>query len=171
VTRCDRSAPASGALRSLVGIACLLGLACSGHEPEPSGVGRWRFGHTTRNDVTGGICQPADLNDGRKGTWCFAQTPFRIGKRTADVDLYFLGTEPTAPLIELQLKIRGCHEDELDQWMRSAFGPPIETKATRGYWKNSFLWAAALMPSEPGRCLVHFLPLAENAEIARIKQI
>jgi hypothetical protein len=41
----------------------------------------------------------------------------------------------------------------------------------RGYWKNAFLWAAALMPSEPGRCLVHFLPLSENAEIARIKQL
>ena len=33
--------------------------------------------------------------------------------------------------------------------MRTAFGPPIETKSTRGYWKNSFLWAAALLPSEP----------------------
>ena len=48
-----------------------------------------------------------------------------IRARSVDVDLYFLGSEPTAPLIELQLKIRGCHEDELEQWMRSAFGPPI----------------------------------------------
>lgn len=152
-------------------VACLGCLGCDSHDPEPSGVGKWRFTHTTLHDVTDGICQPTDLNDGRKGTWCFAQTPFRIGKRNADVDLYFLGAEPTAKLIELQLKVRGCHEDELDQWMRSAFGPPVDSKSTRGYWKNSFLWAAALMPSEPGRCVVHFLPLSENAEIDRIKQL
>ena len=55
--------------------------------------------------------------------------------------------------------------------MRQNFGVPVESKATRAYWKNSFLWAAALMPSEPARCVVHFLPLSENAEIERIKQL
>ena len=155
-------------VRTLTLAACV---ACGNRAPEFAGIGQWRFTHTTLHDVTGGICQPADLNDGRKGTWCFAQMPFRIGKRNAEVDLYFLGTEPTAKLIEVQLKIRGCHEDELDQWMRSSFGPPVDSKATRGYWKNSFLWAAALMPSEPGRCLVHLLPVSENAEINRIKQL
>jgi hypothetical protein len=153
---------------AVLAIVGVLG-ACD-REPEFAGVGKWRFTHTQLHDVTDGVCQPADLNDGRKGTWCFAQTPFRIGSRSTDVDLYFLGTEKTAPLIEIQLKVRGCHEDELEQWMRSAFGAPIEARSTRAYWKNSFLWAAALMPSEPGRCLVHFLPLSENAEIDRIKQ-
>jgi hypothetical protein len=151
-------------------VACV---ACESRAPEFSGVGKWRFTHSTLHDVIDGICQPTDLNDGRKGTWCFAQTPFRIGsgKTNAEVDLYFLGTDPTAKLIEIQLKIRGCHEDELDQWMRSAFGPPVDTRSTRGYWKNSFLWAAAFLPSEPGRCVIHFLPLSENAEIDRIKQL
>lgn len=151
-------------------LAAVAWLACDRREPEYTGVGKWRFTHTTLRDVDEGICQPTDLNDGRKGTWCFALTPFRIGGRSAEVDLYFAGTEPAARLIEIQLKIRGCHEDELDQWMRSSFGPPIDTRSTRGYWRNSFLWAAALMPSEPGRCLVHFLPLSETAEIDRIKQ-
>ena len=144
--------------------------ACS-RDPEYDGIGNWRFTHTTLKDATGGLCQPTDLNDGRRGTWCFAQPPIRIGGRTAEVDLYFLGTEPTARLIEIQLKVRGCREDELDHWLRAAFGPPIQTRPTRGYWKNSFLWAAALMPSEPGRCRVHLLPLSENAEIDRIKQL
>jgi len=157
------------------GRAAVLGVAliaaCGSREPEIDGVGRFRFGHTTLREITDGICQPTELNDGRKGTWCFAQTPMKIAGSSAEVDLYFLGGEPTAPLIELQLKVRGCHEDQLDQWMRTSFGPPIESKPTRGYWKSSFLWAAALMPSEPGRCLVHFLPLSEPAEIARIKQL
>jgi hypothetical protein len=155
---------------ALGALACVAILGCSRREPEFAGVGPWLFTRTTLRDVTGGICQPTDLNDGRKGTWCFAQKPFRIGSRSAEVDLYFLGTDKAATLIEIQLKVRGCHEDELEQWMRSAFGPPIENKPTRAYWKNAFLWAAALMPSEPGRCIVHFLPLSENAEIDRIKQ-
>jgi hypothetical protein len=31
------------------------------------------------------------------------------------------------------------------------------------------MWIAAMMPSEPGRCLVHLLPIDEGSEIERIK--
>jgi len=158
---------------ALVAVA-LASPGCTGRAPEHDGIGNWRFAHTQLQNIHEGLCQPTDLSDGRKATWCFALPPIRLDRATrssADVDLYFLGTEPSAPLIEIQLKVRGCHEDELEQWMRTAFGPPIESKPTRAYWKNSFLWAAALMPSEPGRCLVHVLPLSENAEIDRIKQL
>jgi hypothetical protein len=145
-------------------------VSCKSEPSEPSGIGKWRFGHSVLGDVkTGPPCQPTDLSDGRKASWCFQQTPFKLGQRAAEVDLYFLGTEPTAPLIEIQLKVRGCVETELDQWMRTALGPPVETRSNRGYWKNKHMWAAALMPSEPGRCLVHLLPLSEAGEIERIK--
>ena len=145
-------------------------LACSDHTPEPSGIGPYVFGHTTFGSIHDGNCQPTDLRDGRKATWCFALPPIKVGTKVAEVDTYFAGTEKTAPLIEIQLKVRGCVEDEVERWMRTRFGPPIESKSTRVYWKNSFLWAAAFLPSEPGRCLVHLLPLSENAEIERIKQ-
>jgi hypothetical protein len=165
-------------------------LGCEGRKPEPSGLGKYRFGTTTRAQVHDGVCQPTELTDGRKAVWCFGLTPIKVGKRVAEVDAYFLGSEPPPlpddatkedvaerkklqeglPLIELQLKVRGCVEDEVDRWMRERFGPPIETKSTRQYWKNSFLWAAAFLPSEPGRCVIHFLPLSENAEIERLKQ-
>jgi len=150
----------------------LLGLvACEGRQPEPRGLGPYQFGKMTRGNIHDGVCQPTDLSDGRKATWCFALPPIKVNKRVAEVDAYFLGSDDTAPLIEVQLKVRGCVEDELDRWMRARFGPPIETKSTRAYWQNSFLWSAAFMPSEPGRCLVHFLPLSENAEIDRIKRL
>jgi len=151
------------------GIAAVAAAGCAPKKAEPSGLGPYRFGRTTRGNIHNGICQPTTLRDGRKATWCFGLPPIKVGKRVAEVDAYFLGGEPEAPLIELQLKVRGCVEAEADQWMRARFGPPIETKSTREYWKNSFLWAAAFLPSEPGRCLIHFLPLSENAEIERIK--
>jgi hypothetical protein len=177
--------------RALVLIAALAAApACEGRKAEPSGLGKYRFGTTTRANVRDGVCQPTELTDGRKAVWCFGLTPIKVGKRVAEVDAYFLGSDPpplpdsatkeqvaelkkaqeALPLIELQLKIRGCVEDEVDRWMRERFGPPIESRSTRQYWKNSFLWAAAFLPSEPSRCVIHFLPLSENAEIERLKQ-
>ncbi|MGE0401101.1 MAG: hypothetical protein AB7T06_30605 [Kofleriaceae bacterium] len=153
---------------------CLVAVlgGCDGKKKNNvSGVGKYKFTTTTLADAKEGNCQPTQLDDGRMATWCFALPPFKLGKQTvADVDLYFDGQTPEAKLIEIQLKIRGCQESEVESWMRSAFGPPIESKATRVYWKNDFLWAAALLPSEPARCLIHLLPLSENAEIERIKQ-
>ncbi len=177
------------ALVALAASVAALG-ACEGRKAEPRGLGHYVFGRSTRATIHDGICQPTELTDGRKATWCFALPPIKVGKRVAEVDAYFLGTEPPAlpegatkeqrdereaalaklPLIEIQLKVRGCVEDEADRWMRARFGAPIETTSTREYWKNSFLWAAAFLPSEPGRCVIHFLPLSENAEIARLKQ-
>ncbi len=171
-------------LVATVMIGALVG--CEGRKAEPRGIGNYKFGRTTRAQIHDGVCQPTELTDGRKATWCFALPPGPAGKGVAEGDAYFLGTEPQGldqmtkeqreqalsalPLIEVQLKVRGCVEDETERWMRERFGPPIESKSTRVYWKNSFLWAAAFLPSEPGRCLIHFLPLSENGEIERIKQ-
>ena len=161
--------------RALVAIAAggtLVGVVagCNGHKVDPSGLGPYVFGRTTVASIHDGNCQPTQLRDGRQATWCFALPPIKVGKRVAEVYAYFGGREPTSPLIELQLQVRGCVEDEADEWMRARFGPPIETRSAREYWKNSFMWMAAKLPSEPGRCLIHFLPLSENQEIARIKQ-
>ena len=153
-------------------VTALLGLvACNDPTPEFAGVGAYRIGVTTIADVKNGRCDPTDLDGGRrKATWCYGMPAYKVADRTAQIDLYFEGTQPTGPLIELQLTIRGCIEQDLETWMRTNFGVPVETRAGRGYWKNSVLWAAALMPSDPGRCVVHFLPLSETAEIARIRQ-
>ena len=154
-------------MRWLVLVAALV--AC-GKEPEPSGIGPYIFGKTTVASIHDGNCQPTELRDGRKVVWCMALPPFKVGKHAAEVYAYFGGTEPSSPLIELQLSVRGCVEDEAERWLRERFGPPIENKPTREYWKNSFMWIGAKLPSEPGRCLIHFLPLSENQEIDRIKQ-
>jgi hypothetical protein len=150
--------------------AVAIAAACSGRTPEPSGIGPYVFGKTTVASIHEGNCQPTTLRDGRATIWCMALPPIKVGKHSAEVYAYFGGTQPTSPLIEVQLSVRGCVEDEAERWMRERFGPPIENKSTREYWKNSFMWMAAKLPSEPGRCLLHFLPLSENQEIDRIKQ-
>ena len=42
---------------------------------------------------------------------------------------------------------------ETERWMRERYGPAApESKGTKLYWRNDFLWAAAFLPSEAGRC-------------------
>ena len=170
--------------------ALLTGAGCDAKKPQAVGLGPYRFGHTTRADLKSGVCQPTELTDGRTATWCFALPPIKVGERTADVDAYFLGSDPPLlaenpteearaarrkeleklPLIELQLKIRGCVETDVEQWMRQRYGgADSDSAGTHVYWHNDFLWAMAELPSEPGRCLIHFLPTTEGAEIARLK--
>jgi hypothetical protein len=152
-------------------VAALAGPGCD-RKGDPAGLGRWTFTKATLADgKKAGRCQPTQAADGRKVTWCFGLQPIKAGDRVAELDLYFGGVDDSSRLIEIQLKVRGCVEDQLDRWMRERFGPPFETRAKRSYWKNSFLWSAALMPSEAGRCIVHFLPLSEGSEIERIKQL
>lgn len=152
--------------------ALLLVAACGGGDDDYAGLGKFRFGTTELKHVKKvARCDPTKASDGRAVTWCYGLTPFKIGKRTAEMDLYFLGADDDAPLIEIQLHVRGCDEEELVGWMRTNFGQQVDERAKRFYWQNKHLWAAALAPSEPGRCEVHFLPLSEATEIARIKAL
>jgi hypothetical protein len=155
----------------IVAGALLAGCSDKGGSGEFAGIANWSFTSTTRADVTIGRCQPTTLDDGRKATWCVGNPTFQVGSKRASVDLYFEGTEPTARLIEIQLSIRGCIEDEVVQFMIKNFGPPVDERKSRAYWKNQYLWAAALVPQRESRCIVHLLPLSEAKEIARIKQI
>jgi hypothetical protein len=156
----------------LVGLAVIASAGilggCDRKPAELSGIGPWSVARTHLADASG-RCEPTELPDGRKGTWCFGQPPLKIAGRLAEVDLYFLGDQRSAPLLELQLKVRGCEEEKLGSWLRTTFGPPAAAVGANAFWQNGFVWIAALMPSEPGRCLVRVLPIAEGGEIERIK--
>jgi hypothetical protein len=154
----------------LVALVAVVAFGCGGHD-DYNGIGIWQFGHSTRGDVKTGRCDPTTLTDGRQATWCYLLPSYKIAGRVAELSLYFLGTDEDAPLIEIQLQVRGCIEDDVVAWMRTAFGAQIEERAKRAYWQNQFLWAAALLPSEPGRCELHFLPRTEAGEIARIRAL
>lgn len=151
-------------------VAALLASACGGckQKTEFAGVGPWRIGKTHLRDATG-RCQPEELPDGRKGTWCFGQTPLRLGGQDASIDLYFDGTEPDAKVIEIQLQFRGCHEEQLASWVRTNFGEPFETRGKRLFLRNSAAFVVADLPESPARCAVRLLPRSETGELERMR--
>ena len=143
-------------------------VACSAAPAEPAGVGSWDVTRTHKKDATG-RCEPTDLPDGRKGTWCYLQPPLKLGDQSAQVDLYFGGTGDDAPLVEEQLKIAACDLDKLDTWGRTSFGAPMGHGDAGTFWKNRYA-LVALVPVG-SQCLVRVLPLSEQAEFDRISGI
>lgn len=139
--------------------------ACSAAPAEPAGVGRWDVTRTQLHDASG-RCEPTDLPDGRKGTYCFMQPALGVAGQNAQVDLYFGGVAPESPLIELQLKINVCDPEKLDAWARTTFGTAAEHHADRTLWKNRYLYAL-LLPAG-AHCRFSVLPLSEDREARRI---
>jgi hypothetical protein len=144
------------------------GAACSSAPQEAAGAGGWDVTHTTLADAHGGRCEPSDLPDGRKGTWCFLMPPLSLDGQNAQVDLYFGGTAPESPLVEIQLKVLQCHLEQAETWTASRFGAAVEHAGDRYFHQNRYVDAAVL--PDGGRCLIRILPLAEKAEWERIKK-
>jgi len=159
-----------GAARQVaaLSLAALLGTACAPDKAEYSGIGPYSVKRTKLHNATG-RCEPTELPDGRKGSWCSLQPRLTVGGRPADVDLYFLGVEPGAPLIEIQLEVRGCHDDALSLYLRKSFGDPVEDHGTWLAWKNANVFVIGLIPSDPGACRVRVFPLSEQPEIDRVR--
>ncbi|MBK9034028.1 MAG: hypothetical protein IPL61_22625 [Myxococcales bacterium] len=160
-----------------VGVVALVGAVitgagaaggCDSGKHGYSGIGPYRVDRTKLKDA-GGRCDPTELPDGRKGTWCYLQPELTVAGRPAQVDLYFLGDQPDAPVIEIQLQVRGCHDDVLAQWLRTNFGAPSEEHGPWVAWQNNRLYLIGELPSAPGRCIIRVLPRSERAEFERLR--
>jgi hypothetical protein len=57
----------------------------------------------------------------------------------------------------------------LESWLETNFGEPIEKRTGRGFWKTELMFVAAMLPETPASCLLRLLPLQETAEIDRVK--
>jgi hypothetical protein len=154
-------------MKQLAALACLVA-ACNSAPQEAAGAGGWDVTHTTLADARGGRCEPTDLPDGRKGTWCFLMPSLSLNGEAAQVDLYFGGTAPDAALVEIQLKVLQCHVDQAESWTATRFGNPVEHQGDRYYHQNRYVYAAVI--PDGGRCLVRVLPISEKAELDRIKK-
>lgn len=151
-----------------LGLALALAAGACERKTEYAGIGPWHVKRTKLRDATG-RCQPTDLADGRKGSWCFGQQGIRVGGQDATVDLYFGGTEPDAKVIEIQLAFRGCQEQPLEQWVRKNFGTPFDERGKRMFLRNSAAFLVAELPAAPGRCTIRLLPRSEEAEVERMR--
>ncbi|MEZ4365628.1 MAG: hypothetical protein R2939_05000 [Kofleriaceae bacterium] len=160
--------------------AAVVAGACDKPPKELAGFGPWHVAKTTVGKVTGGRCDPTTFEDGRKGVWCYALPPVRMGRRPGQVNLYFSDGSATAdavgsaanlasPLVELQLVVRGCDVVDLDRFLRDHLGPPRESGAGRAFWENHYMLVATLLPDRDGSCLVRAFPLAERAAYDAVK--
>jgi hypothetical protein len=155
------------AISLAVGASLITGAGCS-RKTEYAGLGPWHVKRTVLRDASG-RCQPADLPDGRQGTWCFGQPGLRLGGQDASVDLYFGGIEPDARVIEIQLQFRGCNEAQLAAWVRQTFGAPFDEQGARGFWRNPGAYVIADLPGSAGRCTLRMMPRSEEAEVERLR--
>jgi hypothetical protein len=97
------------------------------------------------------------------------QPTLTIGGQGTQVDLYFGGVDPQAPLIELQLKVPACDYDKADAWARTSFGAPYQRTGDRAFWKNRYLYVVLMR--DDSRCLIRVLPLSERKELERIQKL
>ena len=144
-------------------LALVVVAACS-RETEHAGIGKYRVDNLTLG-MANGRCDPTDLPDGRKGTWCYGQPKLGLAGMNADVDLYFLGTTPASPVIEVQFQIAGCKEEKLLSWIKTNFGAPVEDRGTKAFWEKRTLYLVAELGP---RCLLRMLPKSEEAEFKRL---
>ncbi len=156
------------ATAALAATALLSLPGCDRRDRSYAGIGTYQVGKTTLADASG-RCEPTELPDERKGTWCYLQPALTIASRPADVDLYFLGETPDAPMIELQLDVRGCEPDRLSLWLRERFGAPRTSTPTWSAWENRKLYLIAESPTDTSRCLIRVLPRSEQAEFERLR--
>jgi len=166
--------------RALLLLLVSAGHACGDRPRELAGFGPWNVPKTTVGMVKGGRCDPTDLPDGRKGVYCFGVPGLQLGSRGASVALYFSdgtaragvtgsGANLAAPLIELQLTVRGCDATDLDGYLRGKLGAPASSGANRATWENTFILVAASLPDPDGSCLVRVFPHSERPEYERIR--
>lgn len=151
---------------ALVALAVAAAAAGCSRKAEKAGIGRYRVDTLTLAKAPG-RCDPTDLPDGRKGTWCYAQPKVGIAGMNADVDLYFAGTEPDAKVIEIQFQLAGCKGEKLLAWLKTNFGAPAEDRGTKALWDTKALYLVAELGP---RCLVRLLPKSERAEFERLSK-
>jgi hypothetical protein len=156
-------------VRRLVLIAFLLA-ACGGKkDKEHVGVKKWKVTTTTLKDTREpapeGRCLPADLIDGRKGTWCTGLVGINIRGLSAKIDLYFDGDQPDSKLVELQLIVGACKEETLSAWLTTEFGDWKTRPDNQARWENPNLLMAAFLPLADDKytCIVRMFPTTERA--------
>lgn len=145
-------------------------VACGGKkDKEHVGVKKWSVITTTLKDTREptpeGRCLPADLTDGRKGTWCTGLVGMKIRDNSAKIDLYFDGDQPDSKIVEIQLIVGACKEESLSAWLTTEFGGWKTRDGNQARWENPNLLMAGFLPLADDKltCVVRMFPTRERA--------
>ena len=154
----------------VLGVVGVLGgggaLASCQRQPEYSGLGPYMLGETT---LAYGRQHARCQEDGAI-TWCFGAPPIRLGEQPATVDLYFVGHDDSALLVEIALRVRGCKDKEAEAALVGALGPPTESRNKLRFWKSRASFVAAKLRVSGVACEVSFVDPNDKARIERLER-
>jgi hypothetical protein len=150
-------------VRALWLVAAVLVFAgCKKKEAPIDGIGPWHIGRSVKSEGT--ICRP--IEDGV--TYCSHNPELVIAEQRATVDLYFRGTQDSAPLTEILLALGACDAEAVDRWLTSRLGTAAAQRGRALVWTGAAATVAALLPARDGVCEVHFLEPTDEKRLARL---
>jgi hypothetical protein len=150
--------PALAALA--VAAAALAG--CEKKQPPIDGIGPWHIGRSVKSEGT--ICRPLE----RGITYCSHNPEMNIAEHRATVDLYFRGTDDSAPLSEILLALGACDVQAVDRWLTSKLGVAPEHRGRAPVWPGAAATVVALLPAQDGVCEIHFLEPGDHQRLAQL---
>jgi hypothetical protein len=149
-------------MRSFVLAAALCCAASCGRKaPEINGIGQWALG-TTRLREAPGFCSPDAL------TFCSGNGAVPLGEQVADVNLYFRGDTPEAPLVEIELTVRRCDPAPLLAALSKELGEPDVRRDAQFLWRGTASFIAGRIPAEGRRCEISFVAPDDATRIAEL---
>ncbi|MSP17318.1 MAG: hypothetical protein EXR73_12055 [Myxococcales bacterium] len=147
----------------------LASLACERPPAEVNGVGEYVLGKTLRRDMEGKArCEP--INDGKE-THCMVASSIRLGAQAAQTSLYFQGTAPASPLLEIALTVRVCRLNDAIAALVGALGDPSDGSTEKlRFWRLGRMFVSAKLPAKGGiQCEVNFVTTADKQRVADLE--
>ncbi len=136
---------------------------CKRAEPEIDGIGQYHLNKTQLKE--GVVCRP--IKDGL--TYCSNNPQIVIAEQVAQVDLYFRGTEDTAPLVEILVAVNRCKPNQIETALNSQLGAPGKTLEGKLFWEGKAAVIIAQLPASDGVCEINFVAPTEKDQIAHLK--
>jgi hypothetical protein len=152
----------AAAAAALIAALAIVG-GCKSKRGEIRGVGPWVLEESVRGDFKG-IC-----SEDRGLSWCVVQRPVDLGGQGARVALYLAGAEPTSPLTEIDLSVRGCREADMREWLIHKLGDPTRDAGKRLYWAGKHAFISAQIPSDVAQCALIFVAAKDEKRVNELR--
>lgn len=138
--------------------------ACGKKEAPVDGIGPWHIGRSVKSEAA--VCRPVEGGL----SYCSLNPEMNIAGHRASVDLYFRGTEDSAPLGEILLALGPCDTQAVDAWLTEKLGPAPGQRGRALVWPGKAATVAALLPASDGVCQVHFLEPNDEKRLGQLEK-